>query len=287
MERHAAPQSAPATRTAPATQTAAETQPSPETQPADHVRDTIGPPSDPGLRAIYSFFPFLDSEEQIFRSGSAREIILLRSAYFGLVVLVASGTIFFWRCLAMMLLGVVLIRRGVFDHPEEHRGLFIRFLVLGLLIGVPVQVAGMYLERIAHGHAFVVLISTYLFYFGSLGVGLAYLGGLALLCLNPARRKILEPLAPVGRMALTNYIGQSVICNLLFYSYGLGWFGKVPYVALVAIAFAIFIVQIVVSGLWLRVFRFGPLEWVWRSLTYLRIQPVLRAPNRESSSAAT
>ena len=69
---------------------------------------------------MYDFFLFLDSEEQVFRSGSAREIILLRSAYFGLVVIVAGGTIFFGRCLAMMLLGVVLTRQGVFDHPEEH-----------------------------------------------------------------------------------------------------------------------------------------------------------------------
>ncbi len=78
----------------------------------------------------------------------------------------------------------------------------------------------------------------------------------------------LEPLAAAGRMALSNYIMQSIVCTLIFYSYGLGLFGQVGAFAGLLISVTIWLVQLVISVVWLRRFRFGPLEWAWRSLTY-------------------
>jgi uncharacterized protein len=78
----------------------------------------------------------------------------------------------------------------------------------------------------------------------------------------------------VGRTALTNYLLQTLIATTIFYGHGLGWFGSVERTAQLAIVFAIWALQLVVSPIWLRYFRFGPAEWAWRSLTYWRRQPL-------------
>jgi uncharacterized protein len=82
---------------------------------------------------------------------------------------------------------------------------------------------------------------------------------------------------PVGQMAFTNYISQSFICGMIFYGFGLGMFGKLERYELYYIVLAIWILQIIWSHIWLRYFHFGPLEWLWRCLTYWKIQPSMKA----------
>src|SRR5690606_22496622 len=85
-------------------------------------------------------------------------------------------------------------------------------------------------------------------------------------------------LAPAGRMALTNYLLQSVVSTLVFYNYGLGYFGQMPRAWQAVFALLLFVLQVIFSHAWLARFRFGPMEWLWRSATYLRPQPMrLRA----------
>jgi uncharacterized protein len=93
-----------------------------------------------------------------------------------------------------------------------------------------------------------------------------------------AWRKVLQLLAPVGRMALTNYLLQTVICVTLFYGYGFGMFGKFGALQATLIALAIFACQIALSSLWLSYFAYGPMEWIWRQLTYRRRLSILPAP---------
>ena len=81
-------------------------------------------------------------------------------------------------------------------------------------------------------------------------------------------------LAAVGRMAFTNYLLQSVICTLIFYGHGLGYFGEVERGGQILIVFSVWIALIILSNLWLSRFRFGPVEWLWRTLTYLKPQPM-------------
>jgi len=78
----------------------------------------------------------------------------------------------------------------------------------------------------------------------------------------------------VGRTALTNYLGQSLLCTLIFYGHGLGLFGQVERYQQLLIVLGVWTMEILVSVLWLRQFRYGPMEWLWRSLTYLRLQPL-------------
>ena len=93
-------------------------------------------------------------------------------------------------------------------------------------------------------------------------------------------------LRAVGQMAFTNYIVQTVICSLVFFGYGLNQFAAWQYYQLYWLVAAIWVLQLVVSPLWLRAFQFGPLEWLWRTLTYGARQPFLRRPARSAVPVA-
>jgi uncharacterized protein len=90
---------------------------------------------------------------------------------------------------------------------------------------------------------------------------------------RPGWRRVLVVIAPVGRMPLTTYLMQSLICTSLFYGWGLGWDTPPPAIT-VGLGLAIFALQIAIAHLWLRWFRFGPAEWLWRSIVYWRLQPM-------------
>lgn len=103
-----------------------------------------------------------------------------------------------------------------------------------------------------------------------------YLTSITLLWQKDISRKILRVLTPIGRMALSNYLLQSVISFWLFYGVGLGLYGEIRPIQQIAMVFIIFCLQIIGSMIWLRYFRFGPVEWIWRSITYKKIQPIRR-----------
>jgi uncharacterized protein len=116
-----------------------------------------------------------------------------------------------------------------------------------------------------------------LWHAGVLALATSYVCGIVLLFRRPDWNRTLQLLAPVGRMALTNYLGQSVICIFIFYGFGLGWYRRVGPTAALGITIAVFAAQAAVSAWWLQRFRYGPAEWAWRSLTYGRRQPFRRA----------
>ena len=101
-----------------------------------------------------------------------------------------------------------------------------------------------------------------------------YASTIILLTQDEAWRRRLAPLAAVGRMALSNYLLQSLICTTIFYSYGLALFCKVGPSLGLLLTIVIFLIQIPLSVWWLRRFQFGPIEWLWRSLTYWQLQPM-------------
>jgi uncharacterized protein len=123
----------------------------------------------------------------------------------------------------------------------------------------------------------------------------AYGAGL-LLCFSSAgdghARRLTRLFAGVGRMTLSNYLAQSVIFSLLFYGFGFGLFGRLGPAVAALLGLAVFAAQLVTSDWWLERFRFGPAEWLWRSLTYRRWQPMKRtiaasnSTSRRSSSSS-
>lgn len=107
-----------------------------------------------------------------------------------------------------------------------------------------------------------------------LAAGFVYLFGL------PKIQKTLSWFAPYGRMALTNYVFQSLIGTFLFFNWGLGFVGKLRNIELLIIALLLIGAQMIISSYWLKKFKYGPIEWLWRSLTYMKIQPfIILKPN--------
>jgi uncharacterized protein len=95
---------------------------------------------------------------------------------------------------------------------------------------------------------------------------------------SPVWRPRLSRFGAVGRTALSNYLLQAIIGTLIFYSYGLGLFGTMGPALLILPTIAIFVLQVILSSWWLARFRFGPAEWLWRTLTYGKLQPFVRSP---------
>ena len=226
---------------------------------------------------------FLADEVRIYRSGTMREKILHRSVFFFIGSPVEAVTMMGWRALAMMLLGIYIVKRGWFDGSDRYGNVYRRFLVIGLVLGVPLHSMGMIVQMMGPDNAWQLGVKTISDYLGSFPMCLAYMGGLAWLCQQGVWRRRLKPLAAVGRMALTNYLGQSFLFGLVFYGYGLGWFGQVSFVSAELIVLAVLLLQILISSLWLRYFQYGPLEWLWRVATYLRLVPLRARPGANPS----
>ena len=113
---------------------------------------------------------------------------------------------------------------------------------------------------------------------GQLSGCLTYIFLLLVAFHSPRAHRFVAPIGAVGRMALTNYLMHSIVFTTLANGYGVGLYGRISLSVGLLLTFATFVVQIVLSNAWLRAFRFGPLEWLWRSLTYGELQPLRRAP---------
>ncbi len=181
---------------------------------------------------------------------------------------------FFWRACGLMFIGMALMKLGVLSAGRS-RAFYWTCALVGLGIGIPLSAYG---TSVQAAHEFD-LVAFYLFdcnynYVGSVATSLAYVSIVLLISKSGILAGFRERLAAVGRMALTNYLLQTAICTTLFYGYGFGLYGRVERFAQMGIVVAIWILQLVVSPIWLRHFRFGPAEWLWRTLTYLSWQPM-------------
>ncbi|MYL17790.1 DUF418 domain-containing protein [Halorubrum terrestre] len=178
----------------------------------------------------------------------------------------------FWRVGGVMLLGMALYKRGVLTG--ERSTAFYRRLVAGGVVGVGIVVAGVAYIEANDWSAGAALYWRQFNYVGSLLVAGGYVGLITLFVRRRGEGIVTRALAAVGRTAFTNYLLQTVIATTIFYGHGLGLFGYVSRVEAMGIVVGIWAVQVVLSVLWLRYFRFGPVEWVWRTLTYGEAQPM-------------
>jgi uncharacterized protein len=113
-------------------------------------------------------------------------------------------------------------------------------------------------------------------YVGSILVAFGHIGAVMLVVKSGALRAIVDRFAAVGRMALSNYLAHSLLMTSLFYGYGLGLYADVPRLWQQALVVAVVALQLLISPWWLKHFRFGPAEWLWRSLSYRQRQPMRR-----------
>lgn len=182
------------------------------------------------------------------------------------------------RVLAMFMVGLWIGRHALYVRLDDHLPLLRKALLWGLAIGLPVSGAMAWLIQFGgEGEAHNVWVAV-AYSFGVPTLALAYTAAFALLWRGPARRW-LTWFAPAGRMALTNYLMQTVIQALLFMGWGLGFYGQMSIVWVPLLSLAIFAAQVAMSKYWLTWFRFGPFEWLWRSLTYGKFQPMQSVRN--------
>jgi uncharacterized protein len=212
--------------------------------------------------------------EGLYLTGSYLEVTRLRfqdyfSSYSG--ILYSLGSV-----LAMFLVGLYAGKREILQQSEAHLPLIRRVFWVGLIAGATLN--GLYayttvdptvvpihlLQMVQRGSRIV----------GAPALMLCYVTGILLVIRRPGWRLRLAPLAPVGRTALSNYLGQSLVATLIFYGYALGAYGRTDPVLNLLLTLTIFAGQVHASGWWLARYRFGPAEWLWRSLTYGRLQPM-------------
>ncbi|MGJ8680039.1 DUF418 domain-containing protein [Paraglaciecola sp.] len=180
----------------------------------------------------------------------------------------------FSRSFGMMLIGMAAYKTGVLTGKKSER--FYRIMsILGLVVGTPIVSLGLYMSW-ANGFS-----ATYGLFEGripnhiaSLFMVAGYVGAIHLIVLKKQFVKLQSHLAAVGKLALTNYLAQSVIGSVVFYGWGLGLYGEVSRAQVFLIIPVVWLVQISFSVLWLRYFNYGPVEWVWRSLTYFRLASI-------------
>jgi uncharacterized protein len=198
----------------------------------------------------------------------------------------AAAPFYLSRILGLFLGGMYIWRTGLFEELASQRALLRRLLKWAVPAGLAGNALTVILTMIWRYDPFQPnLVTLTVWVVGSVAVpalSLSYAAVVLLLFQQPRWRGRLRPFVAVGRMALTNYLLQSILCTTLFYSYGFGLFGEVGPLVGLAPTLAVYSLQVVFSELWLRRFRFGPAEWLWRSATYGAWQP-LRTRNRPYS----
>ncbi len=192
----------------------------------------------------------------------------------------------FWRAMALMLLGMGLMKSGVFT-AQRAPGFYRKWILFGFGIGLPVIAYGIReWDRLDFDFIMSFLYTSHFNYFASVLVAMAWVGIVMRLCQSGKLAALRARLAAVGRMALTNYLLQSITGVLIFSGYGLGLFGTFGRFSLWWFILGIWAMQLLLSPWWMARFRYGPAEWLWRTLTYMRAQPVRRQaePGRQSGN---
>ena len=200
-----------------------------------------------------------------------------------------SGAIY-WatHVLGMFLLGLYAGRRRIFHNIPQHLPLFRKVMWWGLILGLPLNlvfvlvlgwptlVPSPYYDLATRGARTIGGSALCLFYISAVVLLFHHTGQT-----RSRQRGLLSSLAPIGRMALSNYLFQSVVCTLVFYGYGLGLYRKIGAAITPILTIIIYRVQVALSNWWLHRFRFGPVEWLWRSLIYGKRQPFVRERPRD------
>lgn len=184
-----------------------------------------------------------------------------------------------WDCLGMMFLGIALFRLGYFSNKPATTT-YLMGLALGYGVGIPVGYSIFTIDTLGSAHNLGAYVDAYttnvniLYDVKRVFLSLGHASLIMLVFRSGVVPWLMKGLANVGQMAFTNYLMQSIICTLIFHGYGLGYYNKLAFHQLYYVVFGVWVLQFIFSAVWLRYFRFGPFEWVWRSMTYWKKQPM-------------
>lgn len=184
----------------------------------------------------------------------------------------ALGTL--WRSLGMMLIGMGLMKLGVFAAARST-SFYALLTGIGYILGLPLVYLGG--ERLTASNFDMIdfyFYNSHFNYVGSFLVALGHIGVVMLLCRSGALTFLTARLAAVGQMALSNYLMQSLLCTAFFNGWGFGQYAHFERAEIYIVVAVVWTLELIWSPLWLARFRFGPAEWAWRSLTYWKMQPM-------------
>lgn len=182
----------------------------------------------------------------------------------------------FCDSLGMMLIGMGLLQLGFLSGQLANR-VYVWTALIGYAVGLPLGLLSTWQVWRQNFDALALVRWEFLPYdVQRIFVAMANASVVLLMVKSGALKWVTKPLAAVGQTALSNYLGTTVICTLLFDGWGFGLFGKLQFYQLFYVVGAVWIFNLIASSWWLKHFSFGPMEWVWRSLTYWKKQPMVR-----------
>ncbi|MCH6198251.1 DUF418 domain-containing protein [Aquiflexum sp. LQ15W] len=214
---------------------------------------------------------FIDFENESMRKGYVDVVFFLApvNTYFNTYF---SYRYDLWDILPMMLLGIALFKWKILS-TEKSYGFYGLMVLFGYGIGLLVNYNEI-TSIIASDFSYVGFSKSNITYdLGRIPVAMGHIGMIMVFSKLPAFEWLKHSLAAVGKMALTNYLMHSVICMFVFTGVGFGLFGKLQRFELLYVVFSIWIFQMILSPIWLKYFHFGPIEWMWRRLSYLQNPP--------------
>ncbi len=178
-----------------------------------------------------------------------------------------------WDVLSMMLIGIALFRWKILAAQKSFK-FYGGLAASGYLIGLSVNFYELQII-LDDQFSYVSMAKSNLTYeLGRISICMGHIGLIMIMCKSTLLPGLKSRLAAVGKMALTNYLMHSVICMIVFTGVGFGLFGKLQRFELLYVVFSIWIFQLILSPIWLRYFHFGPMEWLWRNLSYQKIHPI-------------
>ncbi|KGA95963.1 hypothetical protein AJ85_07955 [Alkalihalobacillus alcalophilus ATCC 27647 = CGMCC 1.3604] len=234
-----------------------------------NIDDTAASEYQDGIIYDYSV-----AEKEVLENGSYLDVLQFRFAAditgLGLIgdIILEITTVL--TVIGMFLLGAYVARKKWLLQIQEKKSFFKKIWFVTLIIGF-----GAKLPYVLSSSYFSEALMTYI---GGPFTAIFYATSIALIASTEKGKKLLTPLTYVGRLSLTNYLLQSIIFTTLFYGYGVGLFGQLGFFVGTLIAIAFFIIQIVISKLWLTYFVIGPVEWFWRAGTYFIIPKLKKRP---------
>lgn len=185
----------------------------------------------------------------------------------------------YFKVMGLFIIGFYIGRQHLYARLEEKKVWLEKVFARGALAGVPVSL--LYAYSALNNHPWGDSIHSLLYFFGVYPLAFAYVAGICMLWLKYPHWPVFRWFAAPGRMALSNYIGQSLCGMLIFYGIGLGLGAGMGLTLVVSLAAGIWLIQAIFSRIWLHYCQFGPLEWIWRMLTYGKIFRLIRNQNEK------
>ncbi|MDW7615873.1 DUF418 domain-containing protein [Peribacillus simplex] len=205
---------------------------------------------------------------KVYQSGTFTEIMTQRALDWYMVNNPFNAIILFLSIFPFFLIGAGVAKQGFLQNINQYKRQLKAILIVSLLLGLSIKI----LPYVTVYHFGTIFVQDY---FGGPLLTIFYITAIALLAEQAGDSHLFRPLSYIGRMSMSNYLFQSIVCTAIFYSYGLGLYGTVSYTTGFVFLLALFCLQMLLSLLWMSLYKYGPVEYLWRFVTYGK-KPAMR-----------